>query len=302
VVNCSVKIGSLTLKNPVMTASGTFGFGSEMAGLYDLSKLGAVVVKSTSREPRLGNETPRITETAGGILNAIGLQNGGIEDYLSEKVPFLRQFDVPVIVNLVGYSVEDYVYLARRISDEGAAEALEINISCPNVRHGCDFSIDPSLTRELIAAVKKATHLPVITKLSPNVTNIVSIASGAVDGGTDALSMINTVLGTAIDAKTRKFKLANRTGGLSGPCVKPIALRMVWQVHQAIPSVPIIGMGGISNATDAIEFILAGATGVAIGTANFLNPFSALETVDGIARRLVEYGIDDIRELIGAVQ
>ena len=301
-INCSVNIGSLSLKNPVMTASGTFGFGVEMAGVYDLSKLGAVVVKSTSREPRLGNDTPRIVETSGGILNAIGLQNGGIEDYLSEKIPFLRQFDIPVIVNLVGYSVEDYVYLARRISDAGAAEALEINISCPNVHHGCDFSVDPKLTFELISAVKKATDLPIITKLSPNVTSVVAIAKAAAEAGSDALSLINTVLGTAIDVKTRRFKLANRTGGLSGPCVKPIALRMVWQVHQALPDIPIIGMGGIVNATDAVEFFLAGATAIAVGTANFMNPFAALETVDGIMHYLAENDILTVRELIGAVQ
>lgn len=285
-----------------MTASGTFGFGAEMAEIFDLSLLGAVVVKSTSREPRIGNDTPRIVETAGGILNAIGLQNGGVEDYIANKAPFLRQFDVPVIINLVGYSVEDYVYLARRITETGTADALEINISCPNVQHGCDFAVDPVLTGELIAAVRKSTHLPIITKLSPNITSVIPIAKAASDCGSDALSMINTVLGVSIDAKTRRFRLANRTGGLSGPCVKPIALRMVWQTHQALPDIPIIGMGGIANGTDAIEFILAGATAVAVGTSNFVNPFTALDTINGINQYLEENRISDIRELIGEVK
>jgi dihydroorotate dehydrogenase (NAD+) catalytic subunit len=285
-----------------MTASGTFGFGSEMAGMVDLSRLGAVVVKSTSREPRLGNDTPRIVETTGGLLNAIGLQNGGIDNYIEEKLPLLRQHDVPVVVNLVGYSVDDYVTLARRLTEVGGAEALEINISCPNVKHGCDFSVDPSLTFELIAALRKATHLPLITKLSPNVTSIVPIAHAAVDGGSDALSLINTLLGTAIDAKKRTFKLANVTGGLSGPCVKPIALRMVWQVHNALPHVPIIGMGGIMTGLDAIEFILAGATAVAVGTATFINPTAAIDVIDGIAAYCAEEGVGSILELIGMVR
>lgn len=302
VSNLSVNIGSLKLRNPVMTASGTFGFGSEMAGIVDLSRLGAVVVKSTSREPRLGNPTPRIVETPGGILNAIGLQNGGIENYLTEKVPYLRQYDVPIIVNLVGYSVDDYVYLAERITQAGGAEALEINISCPNVKHGCDFSVDPALTFELIAALRKVTPLPLITKLSPNVTSLIPIAKAAIEAGTDALSLINTLLGTAIDAKKRRFKIANITGGLSGPCVKPVALRMVWQVHNAFPDTPIVGMGGIMNGTDAIEFLLAGATAVAVGTATFINPMAVISVVDGIEKYLESERVDDVRVLIGAVE
>lgn len=297
----SVKIGSLTLRNPIMTASGAFGFGSELAGIVDLNRLGAIVVKSTSREPRAGNPTPRITETPGGILNAIGLQNGGIENYLSEKAPFLRQFDVPVIVNLVGYSVDDYVYLANRITQAGAAEALEINISCPNVKHGCDFAVDPALTFELISAVRKATPLPLITKLSPNVTSILPIAKAAIDAGTDGLSLINTLLGTAIDARRRQFKIANITGGLSGPCVKPVALRMVWQAHQAFPTVPIVGMGGIVNGIDAAEFLLAGATAAAVGTATFITPTAVTDVLDGLTAYLAEMGVDDVRDLIGAV-
>ena len=298
----TVKIGSLILRNPVMTGSGTFGFGSVMANVLDLSRLGAVVVKSTSREPRLGNDTPRIVETPGGILNAIGLQNAGVENFITEKAPFLRQFDVPIVVNLVGYSVEDYVFLADRLTQAGAADALEINISCPNVKHGCDFAVDPKLTFELISEVRKVTPLTVITKLSPNVANVVPIAAAAADAGTNAVSLINTLLGTAIDAKKRRFKLANRTGGLSGPAVKPIALRMVWQVHQALPTLPIIGMGGIMNAIDAIEFMLAGATAVAVGTATFVNPLASIQIVDGIEKWLADYVVSDVNELIGAVE
>ncbi|BDI31868.1 dihydroorotate dehydrogenase B (NAD(+)), catalytic subunit [Capsulimonas corticalis] len=300
-VNTSVKIGKLTLRNPVMTGSGTFGFGSEMSEALDLSALGACVVKSTSREPRLGNPTPRIIETSSGILNAIGLQNGGIDNFIEEKLPFLRQYDVPIIVNLVGYEVADYVYLAERLTEAGGVHALEINISCPNVKHGCDFAVDPKLTFELITALRKATDLTLITKLSPNVTDVVSVGRAAADAGSDALSLINTLLGTAIDIRKRKFRLANVTGGLSGPAIKPIALRMVWQVHQALPNIPLVGMGGIVTANDAIEFLLAGATAVAVGTATFINPTAAIDVANGIEKFLAEQGIDDVNELIGAV-
>ena len=296
-----VRLGELVLKNPVMTGSGTFGFGNEMANVVDLSRLGAVVVKSTSREARLGNNTPRIVETPGGILNAIGLQNGGVENFISEKIPFLRQFDVPIIVNLVGYSVEDYVYLTRRLTDAQAADAFEINISCPNVKHGCDFAVDPKLTFELVSEIRKVTDLTLITKLSPNVTSVVPIAEAAWDAGSDAVSLINTLLGTAIDAKKRKFKLANVTGGLSGPAVKPVALRMVWQVAQALPKLPIVGMGGIMNATDAVEFFLAGATAVSVGTANFVNPTATIDVIEGLEKWLVENDVRDVNHLIGAV-
>ncbi len=301
-VNTEVKIGKITLRNPVVTASGTFGFGSEMAGVVDLNRLGAVVVKSTSREPRGGNPTPRIVETPAGILNAIGLQNGGIENFIGEKLPFLRQFDVPVIVNMVGYSVEDYVYLAERLTDAGGVQGLEINISCPNVKHGCDFAVDPKLTRELVAAVRAVTDLTLITKLSPNVTDIRPIAGAAIEGGSDSLSLINTLLGTAIDVRKRKFRLANITGGLSGPAVKPVALRLVWQVHQAFPEIPLVGMGGIMTATDAIEFLLAGATAVAVGTGTFVNPTGVVDVARGIETYLQDNGIADVNELVGAVQ
>ncbi len=300
-VTTAVKIGALTLRNPIVTGSGTFGFGPEMAGIVDLNALGAVVVKSTSLEPRRGNATPRIVETPSGLLNAIGLQNSGVDNFIAEKLPFLRQFDVPVIVNLVGTGVGDYVALAEKLTAAGGVQGLEINISCPNVKHGCDFAVNPDLTAELIREVRKVTPLTLITKLSPNVADLVPIARAATDAGSDALSLINTLLGTAIDIKKRKFRLANITGGLSGPAIKPVALRCVWQVHRALPSVPLIGMGGIVNVTDAIEFLLAGATAVAVGTATFVNPAATTDLVTGLERYLEENGIADVNELIGAV-
>ncbi len=299
--NTAVKIGKLTLRNPIVTGSGTFGFGPEMANIVDLNKLGAVVVKSTSREARLGNPTPRIVETPSGILNAIGLQNSGVDNFIAEKLPFLRNYDVPIIVNLVGTEVADYVHLAEKLTAAGGVHGLEINISCPNVSHGCDFAVDPVLTAELIREVRKVTDLTLITKLSPNVTDMVLIARAAVDAGSDALSLINTLIGTAIDIRRRKFRLANITGGLSGPAVKPIALRCVWQVHRALPNVPLIGMGGIMSATDAVEFLLAGATAVAIGTATFVNPTAATDVAAGLEAYLVENGINDVNALVGAV-
>ena len=300
-INTAVKIGRLTLRNPIVTGSGTFGFGPEMANIVDLAKLGAVVVKSTSREPRRGNPTPRIVETPAGILNAIGLQNSGVDNFIAEKLPFLRNYDVPIIVNLVGTGVADYVYLAEKLTAAGGVHGLEINISCPNVSHGCDFAVDPVLTAELIREVRKVTDLTLITKLSPNVTDMVPIARAAVDAGSDALSLINTLIGTSIDIRKRKFRLANITGGLSGPAVKPVALRCVWQVHRALPNVPLIGMGGIMSATDAIEFLLAGATAVAVGTATFVNPTASTDIVAGLEKYLVENGIADVNELVGAV-
>jgi dihydroorotate dehydrogenase (NAD+) catalytic subunit len=302
VVNTQVQIGKLKLRNPIVTGSGTFGFGSEMANIVDLSALGACVVKSTSREPRLGNPTPRIVETPSGLLNAIGLQNGGVDNFISEKLPFLRQFDVPVIVNLVGYEVADYVYLAERLTEAGGVHGLEINISCPNVKHGCDFAVAPDLTAELIAAVRRVTDLTLITKLSPNVTDIVPVARAAVEAGSDALSLINTLLGTSIDVRKRKFRLANITGGLSGPAVKPVALRLVWQVHRALPDVPLIGMGGVMTATDVVEFLLAGATAVAVGTATFVNPLSVTDIIRDLETWLRDNDVADVNELIGAVQ
>ncbi|MFM7322176.1 MAG: dihydroorotate dehydrogenase [Armatimonadota bacterium] len=301
--NCSlaVRIGSLTMRNPVTVGSGTFGFGSETRDLVDLERLGAVTVKATTRAPRVGNPPSRIAETPSGILNAIGLQNGGIDNYLAEKAPYLRGFDVPVIVNVPGESPEDFAEVARRLDAAGAADAIELNISCPNVSHGLDYATDPRLTAEVVATVRAATNLPLIAKLSPNVADIRPIAKAAEEAGADAVSLINTVIGTAIDVRKRRFRLANITGGLSGPAIKPIALLHVWRAASVV-RIPIIGMGGISTAEDAIEFLLAGATAVAVGTANFVNPCAALEVVDGIADYCNRNGVADVRELVGAVQ
>jgi dihydroorotate dehydrogenase (NAD+) catalytic subunit len=285
-----------------MTGSGTFGFGPEMANIVDLNKLGAIVVKSTSLLPRLGNDTPRIAETPGGILNAIGLQNAGVDNFIKEKLPFLRQYDVPIIVNIVGTSVAEYCELAAKIEEHNAADALEVNISCPNVSHGCDFAVDPKLTFELISQLKKTVTLPLITKLSPNVSDIVQIAQAAVDAGSDSLSLINTLLGTSIDPIKRRFRIANRTGGLSGPCVKPVALRCVWQVHNAIPHIPLVGMGGIMTGLDAIEFFLAGASAVSVGTATFINPTASTNVLREIEDYCAEYGVENIADLVGSVQ
>lgn len=296
----TVRIGSLVMRSPVTVGSGTWGFGSEVADLVDLSKLGAVTVKATTSAPRIGNPPTRIVETASGILNAIGLQNGGVDNYLSEKLTYLRQFDVPIIVNVPGESPEDFAYVCRRLTDAGGADAIELNISCPNVSHGLDFSTDPAQTALVVAACRTATHLPLIAKLSPNVTDMRPIALAAESAGADGLSLINTLIGTAIDARKRTFRLANITGGLSGPAVKPVALLHVYRVAQVV-KIPIIGMGGITNATDAIEFLLAGASAVATGTINFSNPQAALEITDGIASYLAAGAFGSVNEIVGAV-
>jgi dihydroorotate dehydrogenase (subfamily 1) family protein len=298
--NLSVKIGSLTMRTPVTTGSGTFGFGSETADLVDLTKLGAITVKATTTKPRIGNPPVRMVETPAGLLNAIGLQNGGVDNYLEEKVAFLRRYDVPVIVNVPGENPDDFAYVVRRISEAGAADAFELNISCPNVAHGLDFATDPKSAAEVVTACRRATELPLIAKLSPNVTDMRPIAKAAEEAGADALSMINTVIGTSIDARTRRFRLANRTGGLSGPAIKPIALFHVWRCAQTV-NIPIIGMGGIMNATDAVEFLLAGASAVAVGTVNFINPNAAVEISEGIAAYLAENGFTDVRDIVGTV-
>lgn len=299
--NLQVRIGSMVMRNPVTTGSGTFGFGSETADLVDLSKLGAVTVKATTREPRRGNAPARIAETPSGILNAIGLQNGGIENYLAEKAPYLRRFDVPVIVNVPGEDPDDFAYVARRLTDAGAADAIELNISCPNVSHGLDYATDPRLTAQVVDAVRRVTTLPVIAKLSPNVADIRPIAKAAQDAGADGLSLVNTLIGTAIDIRKRRFRLANVTGGLSGPAIKPVALLHVWRAASVV-RIPIIGMGGICTADDAVEFLLAGATAVAVGTANFINPAAPLEVAGGIADYLKTNGYEDIAQIIGAVE
>lgn len=301
-MNLAVEIGKIKMKNPVTTASGTFGSGKELSDLVDLNKLGAITVKGVSSRPWKGNPYPRTYETPSGMLNAIGLQNAGVDDFIQNKLPFLKQFDTPVIVNVVGHSIEEYVDVAEKLDKAEGVAGLEINVSCPNVKEGCMvFGTSPDGIKKVISAVRAATSHTLITKLSPNVTDIVSMAQAAVYAGTDAISLINTLLGTAIDPWTRTFRLANVTGGLSGPAVKPVALRMVWQVAQAV-DVPIIGMGGIVTGLDAIEFMLAGADAVAVGTGTFVNPTAAVDIVDGIRDYLEKMKIEDVREIVGAAK
>ncbi len=297
-----VKIGSLVLKNPVMTASGTFGYGEEYAPYVDLSRLGAVVVKGISLEPRRGNPPPRIMETPGGMLNAIGLQNVGVKVFLERKLPWLRQFDTKVIVNIFGETLEEYGKVASALSGVAGIHALEVNISCPNVQKGGHiFGCDPDASREVTKVVKAATDLPVIMKLSPNVSDITQVARACEEAGADALSLINTLLGMSIDIERRIPHLKNITGGLSGPVVKPVALRMVWNTVNAV-SIPVIGIGGVAEADDAVEFLIAGAKAVQVGTANFVNPRATMDIVDGIEEYLVRHGLGDVNELIGSLR
>lgn len=297
-----VEIAGIKMRNPVMTASGTFGYGEEFSGYMDLESIGAMITKGLSLKPKAGNNTPRIVETPGGMLNAIGLQNVGIDAFISKKMPFLRGVNTPVIVNLYGNSLEEYGELASRIEDIDGVAGVEVNISCPNVKQGgIVFGTDPAAASQVVELVRRSTSKPLIVKLSPNVTDIVSMAKACVDAGAEALSLINTLTGMAIDLQSRRPVLANITGGLSGPAIKPVALRMVWQVAKAV-KVPIIGIGGIMNATDALEFILAGATAIQIGTANFLSPAASQEIARGMEAWMVEQRVSDIKELIGALK
>lgn len=301
-MNLSVNIGGLRLKNPVMTASGTFGYGEEYSEFIDLNRLGAVVVKGLSLHPKEGNPPPRIIETPAGMLNAIGLQNIGIERFMTEKIPFLKQFKTSLIVNFFGDSIDEYREAAERLSSVDGIHALEMNISCPNKQSGWSiFGTDPVVTSEVVSAVRKATKLPLIVKLSPNVTDIKLMARVAADAGADALSLINTITGMAVDIRTRRPKLANITGGLSGPAVKPVAIRMVWEAYNTV-KIPIIGIGGIMDASDAIEFMLAGATAIAVGTANFVNPNATIDIIEGIEGFMRGNGISDIKELTGGLK
>ena len=300
-MNTSVNIAGVTLKNPVMTASGTFGSGAEYSQFVDLNRLGAVVTKGVANIPWPGNPTPRIAETYGGMMNAIGLQNPGIDVFAKRDIPFLKEYDTKIIVNVCGKSEKDYVEVVERLGEE-PVDLLEINVSCPNVKEGgIAFGQNPKALNQITKAVKKVAKQPIIMKLSPNVTDITEMARAAVDGGSDALSLINTLTGMKIDVHKRKFALANKTGGLSGPAIKPVAVRMVYQVANAV-NVPIIGMGGIATWEDAVEFILAGATAVSVGTANFYNPTATVEIVNGIEEYMKQYGIEDINDLIGAVE
>lgn len=298
----AVEIGSLKLKNPVMTASGTFGYGEEYAEYMDLNKLGGIVVKGLSLEPRLGNPPPRIMETAGGMLNAVGLQNVGVDVFIQEKLPFLKQYDVAVIANIYGESYSEYAKVAKKLSQAGGVSALEVNVSCPNVkRGGVSFGSDPKAAAEVTRRVKAETHLPVIVKLTPNVTDIAAVAQAVEKAGADAVSLINTLTGMSIDLKTRTPHLKNITGGLSGPAIKPVALRMVWQVAQKV-AIPVIGIGGIMTAEDALEFMIAGASAVQVGTANFINPFAAIEIIDGIRHYLHDNKIKNIKDIVGTLR
>jgi len=301
-VKMGVAIGGLTLKNPVMTASGTFGYGEEYTGYLDLNRLGAIVVKGLSLNPREGNPPPRIIETASGMLNAVGLQNVGVKAFIDEKLPYLRTIDSAVIANIFGESVEEYVKVAEILGGVEGVDAIEVNISCPNVkRGGIAFGSDPVLAGEVTRAVKGASRLPVIVKLTPNVTDITEIARGVEAAGADALSLINTLTGMSIDIEKRAPHLEHITGGLSGPAIKPVALRMVWETVNAV-SIPVIGVGGIMNASDAIEFFIAGARAVQIGTANFINPSVVTDIIDGIERYLSDNNFDDINNLIGTLR
>ena len=300
-MNMSVDLCGVTLKNPVMTASGTFGAGEEYSEFVDLNRLGAVVTKGVANVPWEGNKTPRVAEVYGGMLNAIGLQNPGIDLFIERDIPFLKQYDTKIIVNVCGHTTEEYIEVVERLADQ-PVDMLEINISCPNVKEGgIAFGQNPKMVETITSEIKKHAKQPVIMKLSPNVTDITETAKAAEAGGADALSLINTLTGMKIDVNRRCFVLANKTGGMSGPAVHPIAVRMVYQCAQAV-KVPIIGMGGIMNSEDAIEMILAGATAVSVGTANFTNPGATVEIIDGIAAYMEKYQVSDIKELVGAVR
>lgn len=300
-----VEVGKIKMKNPVMTSSGTFGYGEEFSPFIDLDKLGAMVLKGITLKPKMGNPPPRIIETPSGILNSVGLQNVGLEALITEKLPYLQKFNTPVIINISGDTLEEYVELARRldeVSQDKNISGLEINISCPNVKQGgMAWGTDPRLTYQVVNEVRRVTTLPLIVKLSPNVTDIKVIAQAAEEAGADAISLINTLVGMAIDINSRQPKLANIRGGLSGPAVKPVALWLVWQVFQTV-SIPIIGMGGIMDAQDALEFMLAGARAVSIGTANLVNPKATIEIIKGIEEYLIENEIEDVNELVGSLK
>lgn len=298
--NLSINIGDITMKNPVTTASGTFGSGREFGEFIDLSKLGAITVKGVSNNPWKGNNTPRIAETYSGMLNSVGLQNPGVDYFIENDIPFLRQYDTKIIVNICGHTIKQYCEVAEKLSSADI-DLLELNISCPNVTEGgITFGTDTTMVQKVVSEVKKYAKQPLIVKLTPNVTDITEIAKAAVYGGADALSLINTLQGMKIDIYKRKTVLANKIGGFSGPAIKPVAVRMVYQVSKAV-DVPIIGMGGISNSEDAIEFIMAGATAIAVGTANFSNPIVTIEIIEGIQKYMDYYNVKDIADIRGII-
>ena len=299
-MNTSVTIAGVTFKNPVMTASGTFGSGMEYGDFVDLNRLGAVVTKGVANVPWPGNPTPRVAEVYGGMLNAIGLQNPGIDVFLKRDIPFLQHYDTKIIVNVCGKTVEDYLEVVEKLNDS-AADMLEINVSCPNVKEGAiAFGQKADCLFDITSKIKNVARKPIIMKLSPNVTDITEMAKAAEAAGADAISLINTITGMKIDIHKRTFALANRTGGMSGPAIKPVAVRMVYQASHAV-KIPVIGMGGIATVEDAIEFLLAGATAVSVGAVNFMNPYATVEIIEGIEQYMTKYGVEDIQELIGAV-
>lgn len=295
----AIELPGLSLKNPIMPASGCFGFGREYSEFYDLSKLGAVIMKAATGSERFGNQTPRVAETASGMLNAIGLQNPGVNKIIESEVPFLSQFDTNIIANIAGSTLEEYEEVARVFNKTDKVHALELNISCPNVKEGgIQFGMNPSMAARVTEAVKKASNLPVYVKLSPNVTDIMQMAKAVEAAGADGLSMINTITGMQIHLPSRRPLIANKTGGLSGPAIKPVAIRMIYEVRQQV-NIPIIGMGGIQNAEDVLEFLLAGASSVAVGTANFQNPFICSEIIDELPSVLSNYGFNSVQEAVG---
>jgi len=300
--NMSVNIGGIALKNPVMTASGTFGYAREFAHYIDLNRLGAIVVKGLSLNPSKGNLPPRIVETPCGMLNAIGLENVGIEAFIEEKLPFLKEILTPTLINIYGKNIEEYAEITSRIDDLEEVAGIEVNISCPNVKAGgLAFGVDPVSAHSVAKAVRGRTSKPVIVKLSPNVTDITEIARSVEDAGADSISLINTITGMAVDVETRRPRLSNITGGLSGPAIKPVALRMVWQTAQTV-KIPVIGIGGIMKAEDALEFIIAGATAVQVGTANFINTNTTIDIIEGIEAFLIEKEINSIADVIGSLE
>ena len=301
-VDLNVTLGRLLLKNPVLVASGTFGYVREMAGFLQLDRLGGVIPKTVTARPRAGNATPRTVETASGLLNAIGLDNDGIDHFRAHHLPYLRTVGSRIIANIAGEDEDQFVAMAEALGEEPGVDAIELNVSCPNVSHGLDMGIDPVAVERLVGRVRAACALPIIAKLTPNVTDIVTIARAAHEGGADAVSLINTFRGMAVNWKTRRPILANDVGGLSGPAIKPLALRIVWDVSRALPDLPIIGVGGINDADDALEFLVAGATAIQVGTANFSDPTIAETLLDAMTRKLDEAGIARVTDLVGTLR
>lgn len=298
-IDLSVRLPGLDLKNPIMPASGCFGFGREYSQFYELSKLGAIIMKAATGEERMGNPTPRVAETSSGMLNAIGLQNPGVKEIVKTEIPFLKPFNIPIIANVAGSTAEEYEYVTEQLNESNNLSAIELNISCPNVREGgIQFGIDPDMAAHVTKKVKKISNVPVYVKLSPNVTDIVAMAKAIEQAGADGLTMINTLTGMQINLPSKKPLIANKTGGLSGPAIKPVAIRMIYEVSQQV-SIPIIGMGGIESAEDVLEYLLAGASAVAVGTANFQNPFICPEIIEDLPRVLATYGYKSITEVVG---